>query len=108
MDMVRIAGCVCSVSLSWSSGPSKMSLESGEAEGVVGLLEDGAGGGDGVVEGAAHADDLGALAGEEEGELWILLWIVWGAALAVGHVSFSLDAAPPPRAFCAKSSRHEG
>ena len=26
-ETVRIAGCVCSVSLSWSSGPSKMSLE---------------------------------------------------------------------------------
>jgi len=40
-----------------------------ELEGVVGFLEDGAGGGEGVVEGAAHAYGLGALAGEEESEL---------------------------------------
>jgi hypothetical protein len=39
-----------------------------EAEGVVGLFKDGPGGGAGVVEGAAHADSLGALAGEEEGD----------------------------------------
>ena len=39
----------------------------GEAEGVVGLVEEGAGGGEVVVEVAAHAYGLGALAGEEEG-----------------------------------------
>ena len=38
----------------------------GEAEGVVGLVEDGAGGGVVVVEVAAHAYGLGALSGEEE------------------------------------------
>ena len=39
----------------------------GEAEGFVGFVEDGAGGGVAIVEVAAHADGLGALAGEEEG-----------------------------------------
>ena len=38
-----------------------------EAEGFVGLVEDGAGGGEVVVEVAAHADGLRALAGKEEG-----------------------------------------
>jgi hypothetical protein len=38
----------------------------GKAEGVVGLFEDGAGGGEVVVEVAAHAYGLRALAGEEE------------------------------------------
>src|SRR6202000_3120083 len=67
----------------------------GEAEGVVGLLEDGAGGWGSVVEGLAHADDLGALAWEEEGELEGGLWILricLGVGGGVGHVSFSLDA----------------
>jgi len=38
-----------------------------EAEGFIGLFEDGSGGGEVVVEVAAHAYGLGALAGEEEG-----------------------------------------
>ena len=41
-------------------------LREWELEGVVGFLEDGAGGGVGVVEGAAHAYGLRSLAGEEE------------------------------------------
>jgi len=44
-------------------------LRERELERVVGFLEDGAGGGEGVVEGAAHAYGLRALAGEEECEL---------------------------------------
>ncbi len=39
----------------------------GEAEGLVGLVEEGAGGGEVVVEVAAHAYGLRALTGEEEG-----------------------------------------
>jgi hypothetical protein len=39
-----------------------------KAEGVVGFFEDGAGGGVGVVEGAAHTYGLRALAGKEEGD----------------------------------------
>ena len=38
-----------------------------EAESFVGFVEDGAGGGVAVVEVAAHADGLRALAGEEQG-----------------------------------------
>ena len=90
-------------------------LGEGKAKGVVGFLEDGARGGGGVVEGSAHADDLGALAWEEEGNLWIFRNCLWNdlgvdgvVGVGLGHVSFSLDAAPLPRAFCAKSSRHEG
>ena len=42
-------------------------LRESEAEGFVGLVEDGAGDGEVVVEVAAHADGLRALSGEEEG-----------------------------------------
>ena len=46
-----------------------------EAEGLIGLVEDGAGRGEVVVEVSAHADGLRALAGEEEGRFGHLnLW----------------------------------
>ena len=54
-----------------------------KAEGFVGFLEDGAGGGVGVVEGAAHADGLRALAGKEECD--------GGGGFGVDHLVVSLE-----------------
>jgi len=48
-------------------GAFKDEFREPEAEGLVGLLEDGPGGGEVVVEVAAHTYGLRALSGEEEG-----------------------------------------
>ncbi len=66
--VARIAGCVLAVRVSDSAGPSKHSVErDGVArEGAVDGVEDGAGFGGGVREGAAHPDLLRSLPGEDE------------------------------------------
>ena len=66
MLVARIAGCVFAVSVSSASGPSKHSFDSEKPERLVGLVEDGARRGIRVVERAAHADLLRALAGEQK------------------------------------------
>ena len=72
MLVVRIAGCVISVSARRSAGPSKQSVLSGVdarlaiSEGRVGLLKDGPGLGIRFDERLPHADLLRALPGKKE------------------------------------------
>ena len=63
---VRMAGCVCLVSVSWSSGPSKHRLGQRTAERRVGLLERRPRFGERLGQRAAHADLLRSLSGKEE------------------------------------------
>ena len=58
---------MCSVCCSVSTGPSKISCESGKAKRRIRFLKDRARGGISVIKLAPHADALRALAREEEG-----------------------------------------
>ena len=68
MLTARIAGCVFSVSVSWSSGPSKHDAAERLAERGVGLVEGLAADREGLGERLAHADLLRTLAGKQEGD----------------------------------------
>ena len=70
-----------SVSFSWSSGPSKQSLEIGEAESVVGFFKDPPRGRIGIGQRLAHAGGLRALAGEQKCSFRGQTEIIAGAGL---------------------------